>query len=103
MKQFFTILAVGLATATLAQTKPDFPKLTDAQKAETMAFLSTTVRAGSIAYAKSMGKSPKEYGQAIGRSFLPSWEQAKPNALEHVVGHMNRVAQGFNTPFELVN
>lgn len=92
-------------TTNTTAANPDFPKLTDAQKAQTLAFNSTAVHAGSIAYAKSIGKTPKEYGQAIGKLFGSSWEQAKANgkALESVVGHMNSIAQAFNAPIELVN
>lgn len=107
MKKILLLFLFGLYSFPLlfAQAKSDLPKLTDAQKAETLAFNSTAVHAGSIAYAKSIGKTPKEYGQAIGRLFGPSWAQAKASGqeLRSVVEHMNSVAQAFNSPVELVN
>lgn len=86
-------------------TKADLPKLTDAQKAEMLAFNSTAVHAGSIAYAKSIGKTSKEYGQAIGKLFIPSWKQgpAAGQELRGLVEHMNGIAQAFGTSFEVVN
>ncbi len=81
------------------------PKLTEAQKTNMLAANSTYVHAGSIAYAKSLGKTPKEYGQAIGKLFIPSWKTAKAmgKELESIVQHMNGMAQAFGTPVELVS
>ncbi|MBD2705071.1 hypothetical protein IC229_30880 [Spirosoma sp. BT702] len=102
---FYFLVFSGLQFSVSAQPKPDLPKLTEAQKAETLAFNSTAVHAGSIAYAKSMGKTPKEYGRAIGKLFIPSWKQGAKSGqeLRGLVEHMNSVAQAFNCPFKLTS
>ncbi|WP_461053202.1 hypothetical protein [Spirosoma arcticum] len=83
----------------------DLPKLTDAQKVQFLAAHSTVTDAINIAYAKSIGKNPKEYGRDFGKLIGPSWKQttAQGKELESIVEHLNAMAQGFGTSFELVN
>lgn len=101
----FFLLFVSTWGLVHGQTKPDFPKMTDAQKAQFLATHCTVTDAINIAYAKSTGKNPKEYGRDFGKLIGPSWKQMTVPGKEvaSIVDHLNNMAQAFGTSFEVAN
>ncbi len=52
------------------------PELTEQQKQEVLYKHVVSYAASGISYAKSLGKSPEEYGRYVGNLFTPFWDPA---------------------------
>ncbi|MFQ6127239.1 MAG: hypothetical protein ACE5R6_21920, partial [Candidatus Heimdallarchaeota archaeon] len=60
-----------------AEQKIELPKLYLEQKLDRTVMNLAAFITGSIAYAKSMEKTPEDYGKFIGETFAPGWEGVK--------------------------
>ncbi len=59
-----------------AQDKISVPELSEQQKQEVLYNHVVAYAASGISYAKSLGKSPEEYGRYVGSLFTPFWDPA---------------------------
>lgn len=67
-------LAAGLpARAQEKAAPPPLPEPTTEQKLDRMTANFTATVAGSIAYARSVGQSPDQYGRFLGQLFATTW------------------------------
>jgi len=67
------------------EQKIELPKLYLEQKLDRAVMNFSALFTGSIAYAKSIGKTPEDYGKFIGEVFAPGWEEIKGKPISEFI------------------
>lgn len=70
------VTCLFLFNLSYAQDKLSVPELTEQQKQEVLYNHVISYAASGVSYAKSLGKSPEEYGRYVGSLFTPFWDPA---------------------------
>ncbi len=72
------------------EQKIELPKLYLEQKLDRAVLNVTSFITGGIAYAKSLGKTPEDYGKFIGEKFAPGWDGIKGKGIAPFIRGMYR-------------
>ena len=68
--------------------KIELPQLNLEQKLDRAVMNLSAFIIGGIAHAKSMGKTPEDYGKFIGEIFAPGWEETKGKSIAEYIENM---------------
>ncbi|MDH3458496.1 MAG: hypothetical protein OER90_16760 [Gemmatimonadota bacterium] len=89
-----SILATALVAVTLCgplrAQQTDLPNRTLEQRFLRGSYLSVSTWVASIAYAKSMGQTPEDFGRWVGKLYAPSWSGLRGQGPQAVVRGMHR-------------
>jgi len=89
----FSISAYAQEKKIQTAQKIKLPELNVNQKLDRAVMNFTVFLTGGIAYAKSMGKTPEEYGKFIGEVLSPGWNSVKGKGISSFI-------EGMYTNFE---
>jgi len=70
------------------EQKIELPKLYLEQKLDRAVMNLSAIITGGIAFAKSVGKTPEDYGKFIGEVFAPGWEGIKGKGISGFIENM---------------
>lgn len=93
------VTCLFLFNLSYAQDKLSVPELTEQQKQEVLYNHVISYAASGVSYAKSLGKSPEEYGRYVGSLFTPFWDPAA--GLQGFAGQIMFIMAGIHPANEM--
>ena len=88
IKILIVVIATVLVTSLGAQQQAaqELPTYTTEQRWERASSQLTVILVAGIAYAKSIGQSPEEYGEFLGNLFAPGWGEPGSGSVKIIRG-----------------